>query len=99
MKNKYAEKRLARARQTAGKQKARAAGFNFAGWGHNMGKRITALFRRGDEPKERQELLERMTNWQRNQALKECKGSLRDMPTERLRFWREAPHWKKALAA
>lgn len=44
----------------------------------------------------RRTLTHGMSNWQRNQALRECKGILTDLPTDRMAFWAVAPHYKKA---
>lgn len=44
---------------------------------------------------ERHLLIERMTNWQRNQMLKACKGKPRDLTTEQLKEFADMPHWKE----
>lgn len=44
----------------------------------------------------RQRLLNKLTNWQRNQAGKACKGAWERMSLEQLEKFTNLPHWKQS---
>ena len=44
----------------------------------------------------RREIIDKMTNWQRNQAAKACKGAWRKLSIERLEYYINLKHWKTA---
>lgn len=41
-----------------------------------------------------QNIINSMTNWQRGQAGKACKGIWKDLNIEQLKFYASMPHWK-----
>lgn len=79
-----AEKRRRRERDTQACLKAQRAGFNFSGWGRNLSRISGAIYKRGDEANQRLMIMNAMTNWQRNQCLRACKGQPARMKPEQL---------------
>lgn len=44
---------------------------------------------------ERQQIINEMTNWQRNQMLRACKGDVSKFSDEQLRHYTKLIHWKE----
>ena len=74
-------------------------------WGENAANRINNYYSRRQHEyrmdkegirKKRQALLGRMTNWQRNQAGRKCKGQWDSLSMEQLEHYAALPHWKSA---
>lgn len=95
---KRAEKRLRRRSLTAQRNRARAQGFNLAGWAANIERAIMAPLMRSQKANERRALMNAMTQWQRTQALRECRGDLKNLSTERMVAWLKTPHRKAGAA-
>lgn len=50
-----------------------------------------------ETPPTKQELINSMTNWQRNQFMKAVKGNVKDAPLETAIEYASKPHWKQTL--
>lgn len=86
------ESRRIRSRMKAALERARIWGENIAGFRKNKANRYTPP----DEELQRQRLIGSMTNWQRNQAGRKCKGNWSRLSIYDLQHYANLPHWKKA---
>lgn len=57
---------------------------------------ITSRMKNVRVPDAREIVINRMTNWQRNQAGKACKGRWDRLSYEKLTEFANKPHWKRA---
>lgn len=94
-----ADKANTRGRIKALMERPRKWGENAANALHNRLDRQQIEYRMDKEGirKKRQALIGGMTNWQRNQAGRKCKGAWDTLSMEQLEHFAGLPHHKKAL--
>ncbi len=54
---------------------------------------------RSSTTRRKKELINKMTNWQRNRFMRACKGNIRAVPVDLVEQYTNLPHWKQEAKA